>query len=479
MIPTRVDEYPVRSRKTKALVRYGDAGVAMAICDLILLLAASELASAAYHMVVHDIQRDWVHYAGIGLVVSAIIVPISHIRGCYKPPRMTDVGWQLVSLFLIWSGALGFLTLCVFALKIGSNFSRGGTLSFAAAALVSLVANRIFWSRYLAKGLSAGAFAARRIGIISDGSSFAVGRLASQLEHCGLEVERHITIPATGRNRDVARAVVEQALSAFRGSTVDEVIVSLSWRRVPLALTLTEGLRALPLPIRLILDPVTSEVAMRPSQVLGELMSVEMQRAPIGGFERAIKRSLDIGISIFALFALAPLLVMIAIAIKLDSRGPVLFRQKRHGFNSVPFKILKFRSMTVMEDGAVVTQAKRSDARVTEVGKWIRSTSIDELPQLWNVLRGEMSLVGPRPHAAAHDHYYEKLLGDYAYRQHVKPGLTGWAQVNGSRGETPTIESMARRVKLDIWYVNNWNVWLDLRILLLTAVKLFQSRQAY
>ena len=149
-----------------------------------------------------------------------------------------------------------------------------------------------------------------------------------------------------------------------------------------------------------------------------------------------------LGLNYWVMLLLAPLLMTAAIMIRLDSMGNVIFKQSRRGFNGKPFQIWKFRSMTVAENGHTVTQATKSDARVTRVGRVLRRTSIDELPQLWNVLRGDMSLVGPRPHALAHDNYYDELISKYVYRHHMKPGLTGWAQVNGFRGETPTIDLM-------------------------------------
>jgi undecaprenyl-phosphate galactose phosphotransferase/putative colanic acid biosynthesis UDP-glucose lipid carrier transferase len=172
-------------------------------------------------------------------------------------------------------------------------------------------------------------------------------------------------------------------------------------------------------------------------------------------------------------------MILAAIAIKLDSPGPVIFRQIRKGFNGKHFVILKFRTMTVQENGPNVVQATRGDSRVTTIGRLLRSSSIDELPQLWNVLRGEMSLIGPRPHALAHDNYFETLLRDYAFRHHVKPGITGWAQCNGARGGTPTIEHIAERVKLDLWYINNWSLWLDFLILIKTVFEVFRKRNAY
>jgi undecaprenyl-phosphate galactose phosphotransferase/putative colanic acid biosynthesis UDP-glucose lipid carrier transferase len=172
-------------------------------------------------------------------------------------------------------------------------------------------------------------------------------------------------------------------------------------------------------------------------------------------------------------------MVLTAIAIKLDGPGSIIFRQNRKGFNGKQFVMLKFRTMTVQENGHAVTQAVHNDPRVTGIGKLLRASSIDELPQLINVLLGDMSLIGPRPHALAHDSYFEKVLGDYAFRHHVKPGMTGWAQVNGLRGATPTVDVIAKRVKMDLWYINNWSLWLDLQIILKTVIEVLRKRNAY
>ena len=192
-----------------------------------------------------------------------------------------------------------------------------------------------------------------------------------------------------------------------------------------------------------------------------------------------VKRVVDITISLVAMAVLSPLLVAVAIAIKLDSEGPVLFKQTRHGFNWRPFGIYKFRSMSVMENGDVIPQARKQDARVTGVGYWIRRFSIDELPQLLNVLYGDMSIVGPRPHASSHDRYFTSAIEKYAFRHHVKSGITGWAQVCGSRGETETLEKMQRRVELDLWYINNWSVWLDFSIMVRTVFVVFSTENAH
>ncbi len=178
------------------------------------------------------------------------------------------------------------------------------------------------------------------------------------------------------------------------------------------------------------------------------------------------------------MIALSPLLLIVAIAIKLDSKGPVLFRQQRTGFDGQKFPIYKFRSMSVMEDGPVVVQAARNDRRVTRVGALLRRSSVDELPQLFNVIKGDMSLIGPRPHALAHDDHYGRLIATYAFRHHVKPGMSGWAQVNGQRGETARVEDMRKRLEFDLWYINNWSLTLDLKIILRTCLEITRQ-QAY
>jgi exopolysaccharide biosynthesis polyprenyl glycosylphosphotransferase len=195
--------------------------------------------------------------------------------------------------------------------------------------------------------------------------------------------------------------------------------------------------------------------------------------------ERAAKRAFDIAVATVGLLAIALFLLAVALAVRIESPGPILFRQARGGFNGRAFQILKFRTMRVMEDGPTITQATSRDQRVTRLGRWLRRSSVDELPQLINVLRGDMSLVGPRPHALAHDVQYSSLISNYPYRHHVKPGITGWAQINGLRGETPTVALMKRRVELDLWYATNWSFWLDLRILFRTVVEVCRTRNAF
>ena len=195
-------------------------------------------------------------------------------------------------------------------------------------------------------------------------------------------------------------------------------------------------------------------------------------------FGVSTKRVLDMGVAALALVLLSPVLALATIAILADSKGPLIFCQRRIGENGRAFGIFKFRSMHVVEDGDAVVQARDGDARITRVGRLLRKLSIDELPQLVNVLKGEMSLVGPRPHAAAHDEYYGARISNYALRHRVKPGITGWAQIHGARGATPQLSDMQARIDLDAWYVANHDIWLDLKILALTPLEVLSCRNA-
>jgi putative colanic acid biosynthesis UDP-glucose lipid carrier transferase len=200
---------------------------------------------------------------------------------------------------------------------------------------------------------------------------------------------------------------------------------------------------------------------------------------PFKGVRRAIKRLEDIVLGCVFLSMCALPMLLIAIAIKLTSKGPVLFKQPRHGENGREFDVLKFRSMSVMERGAVVTQAQKNDPRVTKLGAFLRRTSLDELPQFLNVIAGDMSLVGPRPHAVAHNELYRTKILEYMRRHKVKPGITGWAQVNGHRGETDTLEKMIARVEHDLAYIQQWSLWLDVKIIFLTVFGRKVRQNAY
>ncbi|THF63111.1 undecaprenyl-phosphate glucose phosphotransferase [Pseudothauera nasutitermitis] len=208
--------------------------------------------------------------------------------------------------------------------------------------------------------------------------------------------------------------------------------------------------------------------------------SIDLSMTPMDGVARILKRTEDLVLGSLIFLLILPVCIAIALAIKLTSPGPILFKQYRTGINGQRFKVYKFRSMIVhKESSGTVTQAKLGDPRITKLGAFLRRTSLDELPQFFNVLQGRMSIVGPRPHALAHNEYYKDLVESYMQRHQVKPGITGWAQVNGLRGETDTLEKMKARVEHDLWYIDNWSLWLDFKIILLTTFKGFRNPNAY
>ena len=208
--------------------------------------------------------------------------------------------------------------------------------------------------------------------------------------------------------------------------------------------------------------------------------AIDISCTPLDGINRQLKRTEDIIIGAAIGLLITPICLMIALLIKLTDPGPILFKQRRHGLEGKPFTVYKFRTMKLhTEDEGTVTQAKKNDARVTKIGQFLRRTSLDELPQFFNVLQGRMSIVGPRPHALDHNEYYKDLVESYMWRHKVKPGITGLAQVRGHRGETDTLDKMAIRVECDLAYINNWSLWLDIKIILLTILKGFNNKNSY
>lgn len=446
--------------------------------DLVTIPMVSELSSIVYGRI-SGVYVDSLDSLGLGLLFAALFVLLSQIQGMYQPPNLLRPIWQMSRVALLWVVVAAFLTMVAFSLKVGGMVSRGATISFAASGVTVLIVYRILWARFLRRALESGSFASRRIALIGYGPLVSRPTLSLKLSSVGLKV---VTRASLSPDQIVSSAsgtgYLADAISAIRKANAEEIYLYFGHDLNAAQAALAE-LRVLPLPIRLVLDGDLKDLVTRPIQRLGPLISAEVHRAPMSVVERAIKRALDVTVSLSALFIMSPMLVMTGLAIRAESKGPVLFRQTRTGFNNRPFTILKFRSMHVQENGPAIRQASRNDPRVTRVGKFIRRLSIDELPQLWNVLKGDMSIVGPRPHALAHDAHYEKLIGNYPYRQHVKPGLTGWAQVSGSRGETPTVESMVERVRLDLWYVENAGFWMDVRIIARTFIALLNIKHTY
>ena len=260
---------------------------------------------------------------------------------------------------------------------------------------------------------------------------------------------------------------------------IDQIFITLPMSRDARITSLLEALHNSTASIYFVPDIFAFNLMQARFDILGGIPVVAVRETPFYGAAWLVKRMSDIAIAAAALLSLMPVLLIAAIAIRLDSRGPVFFRQKRYGLDGREILILKFRSMSVTEDGkAAFVAAARGDTRITRVGAFIRKTSIDELPQLFNVLEGSMSIVGPRPHAVAMNEHFRRAIPGYMVRHKVKPGITGWAQVNGYRGGDD-LESMRKRIELDLAYMRHWSLWLDLRILFKTVRVVFASRNAY
>jgi putative colanic acid biosynthesis UDP-glucose lipid carrier transferase len=272
--------------------------------------------------------------------------------------------------------------------------------------------------------------------------------------------------------------VVDALIAIVRTRGIDEVLIPLPWTCATPLDAFLRALGNLSITVRLLPELPSTSFRWPDAGALCGLPWISVIERPLSDSQMALKRAEDIILSSLALIIFAPLMAFIALLIRLDSPGPMLFRQERWGFNARPISVLKFRTMRLHDDPAV-TQATRDDPRVTRIGSILRRTSLDELPQLINVLRGDMSLVGPRPHAVAHNERYAALIDNYLARHRVKPGITGLAQVNGCRGITDTVEKMERRVAYDLRYIEQWSLMLDLKVLLKTIHVGFVDRNAF
>ena len=417
----------------------------------------------------------------IGLLGATIFCLLAKTQGLYHLKSILNSGAQASRVARVFAVSVLVLTCLLFLLKIGADYSRGGVLVFAIFGLCALLLGRRALGGVLELAIERGLMRGRSVVIVGDLSEME--RLShSDLQQFGIDEIARVALTERERSEGLDNGLAEadhlrlaHAIETARLRCAHEFALVLPWGRDRALLEVLDRLRASPLPVRLYPDHKVRDILGREQdQALDPHFSVLVQRAPLSAYERAVKRTFDVVIAASLLLLLAPLLAVTALVIKLDSQGPAIFRQRRGGFDNREFLIFKFRTMNVLEDAGVIAQARREDPRVTRIGRALRRTSIDELPQLLNVLRGDMSLVGPRPHAVAHDEVYQGQIADYALRNHVKPGLTGAAQVAGLRGETREALEMAQRVEQDIWYINNWSLTLDLRLLAQTVVTLLR-----
>lgn len=408
--------------------------------------------------------------------------------GLYRSSSLANNWLRVSRVWLGWTVALAMLVALIFLFKVGLDFSRVWLATWYVAAGSLMVVNRLAMTQMMRQWVQQGRMVRRAV-IVGSGESTEelIKALESEQDSdvriCGLFDDR-------GRDR-VSTAVagypvlgnLDELIEFSRKTRVDMLIVSLPMSAEKRLLQILKKLWVMPVDIRL--SAFTSSLRFRPRaySYIGSIPLIDLADRPLADWERVQKWLFDKVIGTAALIALSPLMLMTAIAIKLDSKGPVLFRQKRYGFNNELVEVFKFRSMyTDKSDANAVRLVTKGDPRVTRVGRFIRKTSLDELPQLFNVLAGSLSLVGPRPHALqakAAEQLYQDVVDGYFARHKVRPGLTGWAQINGWRGETDTEEKIKKRVEHDLYYIEHWSVFLDLYILVMTPFALLNSENAY
>ncbi|UEM38260.1 undecaprenyl-phosphate glucose phosphotransferase [Pectobacterium aquaticum] len=272
---------------------------------------------------------------------------------------------------------------------------------------------------------------------------------------------------------------VDDLITSARNGDIDKVYITLPMNESKLINHILRELSDTTCTVLLVPDIFTFNVLRSRSETVNGISVISLYDSPMSGINRIIKRLEDIIISLLIILMISPILLIIAILIKLTSPGPVIFKQMRYGLDGKAIEVWKFRSMTVMENGDDVIQARKNDPRLTPIGGFLRKTSLDELPQFFNVVLGDMSIVGPRPHAIYHNEQYRKLIDGYMLRHKMKPGITGWAQINGWRGETDTLEKMEKRIEFDLEYIQSWSVWLDMKIIFFTIFKGFVNKSAY
>ncbi|GLH76772.1 undecaprenyl-phosphate glucose phosphotransferase [Bradyrhizobium sp. SSBR45G] len=444
---------------------------------MLVVFGASLTAGYVYHVTYYGVFQKFESFVGIGIFAAVLHMFIAKSQGLYDAPVLAGLDRRWSRLICGWLLVVLFLILILFLLKAGAEVSRGSMIVFGFIGCAALVTGRAIFERPLRKAIDKGVLATRRAVVIGSPDELSRLRPVDLLKKYGLsEVHRAFLSGTDSGDVAVDDATAAQAvIQRARELKVDEIVLALRWSDEARIYRMCELFRVSPLPIHLLPDQTAEQFLSLPILATGPLPTVEMQRAPLSRVERGCKRGFDVMAASALLVVFLPLMVVAAVSIKLDSAGPIIFRQRRNGFDGRTFRIFKFRTMLVQEDGANVEQARRNDPRVTRVGRVLRQRSIDELPQLLNVLRGEMSLVGPRPHAIAHDSAFSKLIASYAYRQHVKPGITGLAQVRGLRGPTPAVEDMQRRVEHDLAYISSWSFTLDLHILLRTIRVFFRN----
>ncbi len=440
-----------------------------AVLDFLLVVAGSYLA----HLWRFDSLEMNGRYTLTTFLFALLVMLSLWVCGMYQSWRGRSFLRQLGGLYLGWLAAIGIALALTFSLKISESYSRRWFFMMLGLGCIGCSLARVAVFQLL-RWLRASGHNLKSVVLVDAGGNAAYqlndGR---SLREYGYHVAQCLPFsPADEWLSGLVQAVEQRkahevwlCLPLTAGDSIKAILYALRHHTVE---------------VRFI--PEWGDIPLlnhRVSNIAG-LYSLDLSCSPMDGPARLLKRTEDIIIGGLISLLIIPVCLGIGVVIKLTSPGPVVFKQYRTGINGKKFKVYKFRSMVVHQESKdSVTQAKKGDARVTRVGAFLRRTSLDELPQFFNVLQGRMSIVGPRPHALAHNEHYKDMVESYMQRHKVKPGITGWAQVNGYRGETDTLEKMQKRVEHDLWYIDNWSLGLDIKIIFQTIFKGFSGRNAY
>ncbi|HEX2790823.1 MAG TPA: undecaprenyl-phosphate glucose phosphotransferase [Steroidobacteraceae bacterium] len=448
-----------------ALLKHWSKPAVVAGALLLCMLFSPERATRAY----------WALALVAVLISRQVFSPLQMLSATAKNRAQR----KLLVLMLQWGVVVAILLLLGLALRLGTTFPNSLLLNWFAVTSIALLVGDICSGHVASR---TGAARQRYIIIGANTMGVELERRVSQSVGMGTfmgffdfrsvdRLPRDTHGQFAGQCKDVAAFVRLHAVNA--------IYIALPMSNAPRIEEMLQEFRDTTASIYFVPDIFAFDLVQARCVEINGIAMLSICDTPFHGMNAVQKRVADIMLSSLALLVCWPAMLMAAIAVKLSSPGPALFKQRRYGLHGEEIVVYKFRSMTVCEDGSVVVQAKREDERITAVGRFLRRTSLDELPQLFNVLEGRMSFVGPRPHAVAHNEEYRKLISGYMIRHKVRPGMTGWAQVHGLRGETTTVEQMRLRVEYDLYYLRQWSLWLDLWILAKTAVIVIRGRNAF
>lgn len=449
--------------------------------ECVVIVAVSVLSGVAYHQAIYGMAGDIEHYlAAGGLAALAYTMPFA-LKDHYDIDDFLEGRRAFGRIFLAWNYVFLALAVVGFLTKSTGMFSRGWLLLFYAFGLFGVIAADAAITVMLRRAIRRGLVERRRLMVVGTASEIArcVADIAAAPNNVRVVTTSALPDAEAGADETAFDDFLEATVLRARLQRIEDIVIVADWAHASRIEQIVSRLATLPVGVHVGASSIVGRFVDTRMTHFGAAPALSLKGAPLTRLEALSKRAFDIAASSVALVMLAPLFAIIALAIKLDSSGPVFFRQRRRGYNLVEFRIWKFRTMTTLDDGPSVQQAKRDDLRVTRVGRLLRRYNFDELPQLLNVLAGEMSLVGPRPHAVAHDLHFEKLISEYPRRLNMRPGITGWAQVHGFRGATETADDMRRRVDHDIYYIENWSLVLDLYILVMTVLSPKAYRNAY